>query len=147
MIELFEILNGSLYSLIIASFHVVIDTISTVALTMLTGSLLITAPPLSVDNVMAVLKGLEGQWIQVCHAFYVPVVVQNQIEADFSSDYDRLKSLVRYWVQRDSLASWRRLIWRLEIFGFGLERVAKSIMNYAEKLTGQWAVSLLVDTQ
>ena len=105
----------------------------------------VAAPPLSVDNVMAALRELEGQWRLVSRALYIPMTVQSQIWLDSSSNHDRLKSCVRYWVQRDPLASWRRLIWLLGWSGnLGLKKVAESIMNCAEKLTGQWAVSLLV---
>ena len=99
-----------------------------------------SVPPLSVDNIMAVLRGLEERWTRVGRALGVPRTVRDQIKADSSSDHDGLKSLVRYWVQRDPLASWRRLIWLLEKYGGGLEGVAESIMNYAEKLRGQWTV-------
>ena len=102
--------------------------------------LLYIAPPLSVDNVMAVLKGLEGRWSRIGDVLFVPEAVLYQIQADSSSNHDRLKSVVRYWVLKDPLASWRRLIWRLDRYGGDLKKVAESIMNYAEKLTGQWIV-------
>ena len=54
---------------------------------------------------------------------------------------DRLNSVVRYWLQRDPVASWRRFIWRLDVYSTAnhweeLRTVAGIIINYAEKLTG-----------
>ena len=57
------------------------------------------------------------------------------IKFEFTTDKERLRALIQYWLLRDPYASWRRLIIQLEIWGEAA--AANSLRNYAEKLTGQ----------
>ena len=65
------------------------------------------------------------------------------IKSEFSTDKERLRALIQYWLLKDFYASWRRLIFQLDYRCYyseaatTFEVAANSIRNYAEKLTGQ----------
>ena len=94
-------------------------------------------PPLSVDNVMKALESLTQQWRHVCEVLYIPRPVLNHIVDECSSDEERLRSGIRYWLLRDPYASWRRLI--TQLFQKNLYEVADTLVQkgYAEELSGQ----------
>jgi hypothetical protein len=118
-----------------------------------TFSFSLIAPPLSVDSVMAVLAGVTEMWRKIGRELYIGVAALDIIGSDFTSDVDKLRAVVRYWLMRDPYASWRRLIWRLEwSTDSRLGKVADRIRNRAERLTGMklceliwsWVCGLLV---
>ena len=102
-------------------------------------SLFVVAPPLSVDSVMAVLGGVAHNWRSVGQKLYIPDATLSYIDGECKDDLERLRRVVRYWLLKDPLASWRRLICRLYsgIVDDDLVNVADTIKEYAEKLTGQ----------
>ena len=87
---------------------------------------------------MKALESLTERWRDVCIRLFIPMTVLDDIERDYSSDEERLRSGVRYWLLRDPYASWRRLIGQLYIgkdfCGVGDTLVQK---GYAEELSGQ----------
>ena len=99
-------------------------------------SLFVVAPPLSVDNVVQALKAISAEWRQVGYRLYIPDVVQQCIESEHSTDMERLHALVHWWLLRDPLTSWRRLIHRLDN-DHDYTGVADSFRAYAEELPGE----------
>ena len=98
----------------------------------------VSGSPLSVDRAMAVLGGVAGRWRRVGYQLHVPRAVLDLIASECTSDSECLRKALRYWIQRDPLASWRGLIWRLDLFGDDdLVRVADDVRSSAEELTGQ----------
>ena len=98
----------------------------------------VAGSPLSVDRAMAVLEGVTGSWRWVGARLYVPDAVMDLIASECTSGSECLRKALRYWIQRDPLASWRQLIVRLDNSGVaGLIRVADDVRSLAEELTGQ----------
>ena len=110
-------------------------------------NVLFPAPPLSVENVIAVLETLS--WIRVGYELYVPSSKLYAIASENSTDRQRLAAVVRYWILRDPFASWRRLIHALDKYEHvqyyddedddddKWHDVADRIQKYAEKQTGE----------
>ena len=86
---------------------------------------------------MVVLEVVAGLWRDVGKRLAVPAAVMNVIASESTSDLESLRKSLRYWVQRDPNASWRRLIWRFHWSQDpNLWRVADDMTGLAEKLTG-----------
>ena len=101
-------------------------------------SLFVVAPPLSVDSVMAVLGGVAHKWMDVGVWLYIPHATLSYIDKECKDDLECLRRVVRYWLLKDPLASWRQLIYELYFSNDNdLVDVADTIKEYAEKLTGQ----------
>ena len=104
-------------------------------------NVLFPAPPLSVENVMAVLEALP--WRRVSDQLYVPDSKRYAIASENSTDRQRLAAVIRYWILRDPYASWRRLIHTLDYYdklnddSKKWHDVADRIRKYAEKQTGE----------
>ena len=102
-------------------------------------NVLFPAPPLSVENVMAVLEALP--WRRVGRQLYVPKSKLDAIASENSTDRQRLAAVIRYWILRDPFASWRRLIHWLDYYedddSDKWRDVADRIRKYAEKQTGE----------
>ena len=62
----------------------------------------------------------------------------DEIETQCPTNEERVAAAVREWLLRDPLASWRRIIDQLYIYG-ELDR-ADSILHYAEELTGMYMI-------
>ena len=87
---------------------------------------------------MAVLGGVAGSWRGVGTRLFVPRAVLDLIASECTSDSECLRKALRYWIQRDPLASWRRLIVGLDWSGdYDLVGVADGVRHLAEELTGQ----------
>ena len=104
----------------------------------------VAGSPLSVDRAMAVLGGVAGMWRRVATWLHFPVAVMDLIASECTSDSECLRKALRYWIQRDPLASWRRLIVQLDNSGVAdLIRVADDVRSLVEELTGQCASVLI----
>ena len=73
---------------------------------------------------------------------FIPDTKLAAIKGEFPTEKERLRAVVMYWLLRDPLASWRRLISQLDHYSEIIETAAaaataNSIRNYAEKLTGK----------
>ena len=101
------------------------------------------APPLSVDGVTTVLEGIAAKWKAIGILLCVPFATLDFISTEGGSNMERLRAVVRYWLLRDPLASWRRLMWELDCSqDCDIRAVADSIRTYAEKLIGQYSCVL-----
>ena len=90
------------------------------------------------ENVATILEQLSLDDVRVM--LLIPDA-KLAIISELSTDKERLRTLIQYWLLRDPYASWRRLIFRLDSIISATAEVAtaaaNSIRNYAEKLTGQ----------
>ena len=103
-------------------------------------SLFVAAPPLSVDNVVQALKAISAKWQHVGDCLDIPNAVQQHIKSEHFTHVECLRALVRCWLLRDPLASWRRLIHGLERRSYNSSDfvgVSDEIRAYAEELPGQ----------
>lgn len=121
------------------SFFVLIEKLVTIMF------LLYIAPPLSVDQIMSILgELLAGEWLKVAALLHIPLATMRAIREDNSEDEERLRAVLMYWVLKDPVASWRKLMWELWRSGFESLRIAAdSIRHYAEKLLGQSVCRML----
>ncbi len=88
---------------------------------------------------MAALKGLP--WREAgLYILGIPGSKRDAIERECSTDEERLRVCVQYWLLRDPYASWRCIIRRLDWNEHSA--IADTIRSYAEKLTGE--VSIIV---
>ena len=84
---------------------------------------------------MAALEGVAHKWREVGRRLRIPDATLSYIGGD---DMQKLRSVVHYWVLKDPLASWRRLIKNLYWSRDNdLIRVADNLRSNAEKLTGK----------
>ena len=99
---------------------------------------LVAGSPLSVDRAMTVLGGVAGRWRSVGIELRLPWAVLDLIASECTSDSECLRKALRYWIQRDPHASWRRLVYWFDYSGNAdLRRVADDVRSLAEELTGQ----------
>ncbi len=87
---------------------------------------------------MAALKGLP--WREAGDILGIPNSKCDAIVKECSTDEERLRVCVQYWLLRDPYASWRRIIWELDWHKHSA--IADTIRSYADKLTGE--VSIIV---
>ena len=98
----------------------------------------VAGSPLSVDRAMVVLEGVAGSWRWVGAQLNVPAAVLDLIASECTSDSECLRKALRYWIQRDPLASWRGLVYWLDWSrDADIRRVADDVRSLAEELTGQ----------
>ena len=87
---------------------------------------------------MAVLGRVAGRWRRVGDQLHIPDAVLDLISSECTSDSECLRKALRYWIQRDPLASWRRLIHCLDYSDDDdVKRVADDVRHLAEELAGQ----------
>ncbi len=88
---------------------------------------------------MATLKGLP--WREAGDDILgIPHSERDAITRECSTDEERLRVCVQYWLLRYPYASWRMIIWRLDWCKHSA--MADTIRSYAEKLIG--VVSIIV---
>ena len=68
----------------------------------------------------------------------LPASQRHKIESEYSTEDQRKKAAIQFWLSFDPYASWRRLIRQLDFFEE--HDVAKQIHHYAEKLTGMTCI-------
>ena len=86
---------------------------------------------------MDVLERVASLWRNVGETLYVPPTTLDVIESESVSDVERLRAVLRHWLQHDPHASWRMLIWRLDCYVHIPIGVVDVIRSFAEPLTGQ----------
>ena len=74
----------------------------------------------------------------------VPAVQLAELQSAHHSTDEQEAAVVRYWLLRDPLASWRKIIRQLDLwagYGYGYRHysgIADRICHYAEELTGMF---------
>ena len=96
--------------------------------------------PLTPSNVLAVCRKVKKFW-SLASWLSIPSSKQKEIKITFSDTIDQIKEAMKYWIDTDPLASWRRLITQLD----RVEEIelANSIRSYAEPLPGKYSVTSL----
>ena len=93
--------------------------------------------PLTPSNVMRALRELgEWKWWEygLRYWLYIPHSKMTEIKQNFPNTIDQKKQFIYYWMQKDPLATWRRLINAL--YEMEETKLADSIRSNAEPLTG-----------
>ena len=94
---------------------------------------------LTISNITSTLAGIPWRDIGLC-ILRLPVSKYDEI-SQCSTDEERTAALVREWLLRDPLASWRRIIRELHTFMYytssGEHFLGDTIVHYAEELTGK----------
>ena len=93
--------------------------------------------PLTPSNVMRALRELEeGKWkrLGLGDLLSIPQSKMDEIKQNFPNTIDQKKQCIYYWMQKDPVATWRRLINAL--YWTGETKLADSIRSNAESLTG-----------
>ena len=93
--------------------------------------------PLTPSNVMRALRELEeGKWWEGGLGYFlrIPQSKMTEIKQNFPNTMDQKKQFIYYWMQKDPLATWRRLIHALDMMRE--TKLADSIRSNAEPLTG-----------
>ncbi|MCG8620911.1 MAG: hypothetical protein MJE68_02765 [Proteobacteria bacterium] len=69
----------------------------------------------------------------------VPASQLAELQSAHHSTDEQEAAVVRYWLLRDPLASWRRIVYQLDKWaGLGYDHIADRIRHYAEELTGMF---------
>ena len=94
--------------------------------------------PLTPSNVMRALRELEeGKWWKdrgLGDCLCIPHSKKREIKQNFPNTIDQKKQCIYYWMHKDPLATWRRLINAL--YRIRETKLADSIRSNAEPLTG-----------
>jgi hypothetical protein len=97
------------------------------------------ATALTVSNITSTLTGIRWKDIGE-HILCLPGSKCDEISSQCSTDEERTAALVREWLLRDPLASWRRIIRGLHWYDASTKEhsLGDSIVHYAEELTGNY---------
>ena len=91
---------------------------------------------LTVDNVFEVLKLTNREWQWVAKKILeISSDKCEEINRRYSTDDDRLKQAIQFWLKRCAFASWRSLLYQFH--RFKLESLAHRILGYTESILGQ----------
>ena len=91
-------------------------------------------PALTVENIMAALRGIEEEWYEIGEWLCVPYETRLEIQSQHSTDSDRLKAMILYVLTLHPRSSWKSIIRALHWMGD--HQVAERIRNYSEPVTG-----------
>ena len=115
-------------------------------------SLSTSAPPLTVDNVLTAVQGVD--WRTLGKVLVAEVHTDagitiddfklEDIQRQHQSDADRLHAVVKTWNRRNEEPSWRQLIWDLD-WG-NMTGVADNIRHFAEPVLGKSCDSISIST-
>ena len=87
---------------------------------------------LTANNIINLFSGKDWETLGIMLS--IPITKLNEIAQKYSTSKQREVAVVRYWLLRDPLASWRRIIVQLD--RNGKHEQADRIRHYAEELTG-----------
>ena len=106
------------------------------------------ATALTVNNIVQELRGVN--LLEINHYFStpqnilgIPAAQLAELQSAHHSTDEQEAAVVRYWLLRDPLASWRRIIYQLDYWasnnGCGhYSDIADRIRHYAEEPTGMF---------
>ena len=89
------------------------------------------------SNVLIAVRPVEDWWGKYWGLgvyLYISVDKRTEIRETYSDPDEKKRQLILYWITTDPLASWRRLITRLD--EMKQSPVADAIRDYAEPLAG-----------
>ena len=96
------------------------------------------ATALTVNNIVQELRG-----VNIATILGIPPAQLAELQSAHHSTDEQEAAVVRYWLLRDPLASWRKIIRQLDywaiLHGYGhCSDIADRIRHYAEELTGMF---------
>ena len=106
------------------------------------------ATALTVNNIVQELRGVDV--FKINNSFFtpqnilgIPAAQLAELQSAHHSTDEQEAAVVRYWLLRDPLASWRKIIYQLDLWagfpGYGhYSDIADRIRHYAEELTGMF---------
>ena len=96
---------------------------------------------LTVNNIVQELRGSGVDLLQLSHAYDPPTNILGitsdklaELQSAHHSTDEQEVAVVRYFLLRDPLASWRKIILQLDKWNYN--NIADRIRHYAEELTG-----------
>ena len=102
--------------------------------------------PLIASNVMNVLRELgEGKWwegLGLRYRLRIPRSMRKKIRQNYPNAIDQKKQCIYYWMQKDPLATWKRII--NVLYAMGETKLADSIRSNAEPFTG---INIIIHVQ
>lgn len=111
----------------------------------------VTAPPLSVDRVTDALGELADLWDDIAVWLGVSTTTRESITKDHRTNIHRLEAIVRWYLYRCPLASWRHVITQLDEmcdvdhhYREDLNRVLSRISSFAEEAGQSKILNVLV---
>ena len=87
------------------------------------------------SNVLRAVRAVENWWgvdDGLGYRLYISEEKMKEIQQVYSDPEEQKRQLILYWLSTDPLASWRRLIWRLD--RMCQSPVADGIRDFAEPL-------------
>ena len=86
------------------------------------------------SNVLRAVRTVENWWEYdgLGYWLYISMEKRKEIQLVYSDPEEQRKQLILYWISTDPLASWRRLITRLD--QMSQSPVADGIRDFAEPL-------------
>ena len=101
------------------------------------------ATALTVQNIVQELRGVD---LFKANILGIPSAKLGELKSAHRSTDEQRAAIVRYWLLRDPLASWRQIIVQLDVWagfsGYGhYSELADRIRHYAEELTGMWFIT------
>ena len=92
--------------------------------------------PLTPSNVMGAVEQVKRWWgmFELADLLYIPKSKEDKIKHNFPDELEQKKQIIRYWINTDPLAGWRRLITALD--RIEETQLADLIRSNAEPLTG-----------
>ena len=101
-----------------------------------------TTTALTISNITTTLAGID--WRDIGELILdLPRSKCDEISSQCSTDEERVGALVREWMLRDPLASWRRIcdqIYNALYIDDVHVHVADRILHYAEELSGMYCI-------
>ena len=91
-------------------------------------------PALTVENIMAALRGIEARWDDIGYWLHVPDKTLDEIRSQHSTDSDRLRAVILYNLTLHPRSSWRCII--MALHDLWEHQVAERIQDYSEPVTG-----------
>ena len=91
-------------------------------------------PALTVENIMAALRGIERRWDDIGEWLHVPYETQQEIRSQHFTDSERLRAMILYVLTLHPRSSWRCFIGALH--RIEEHQVAERIQDYSEPVTG-----------
>ena len=98
------------------------------------------ATALTINNIIRELRGVDLFKIEYGKTILgIPRAQLAELQSAHHSTDEQEAAVVRYWLLRDPLASWRRIIYQLDWWAdLGYGHYADRIRHYAEELTGMF---------
>ena len=90
---------------------------------------------LTVTNVSIMFEGMDLE--RLCDILDISPSKRRELEASFSYIEQQREGAIKFWITTDPLASWRRIVDRIYVWGYGDERaIGDRLRHHCKELTG-----------